>query len=1077
MTRNQRCLTIALVLTLLGLPGQGTAQRGTPKAVGKATLKEFTIRFERILDKTLDGLLPKLERLGGGKIEQRIIGTKLVVGGGTVRAQGLGLMLPQPPKYELTLKFTEVGDVKDVRKRMSISGTLQYNVIDHPGASSGLLRGIVTLKGSFRGRVEIVAEVSDGEIVALVADSGDKSYRLGARDPRPVVTWTSTLAGTGDEGFVDGNGTAASFFEPAGVTSDDGFVYVADKRNEAVRKITPQGQVTTLARNLGEVSDVDTDTAGNVIAAIDFGAPEPLLRIDPVSGAVEPIIFNDGICPPSMLDTCDGRSPIGTMQWPQGIEAQGDLIYVSQAHYPPSLRMVLPDGYVMTIYEPAAENDREAPKVCSGPLNIPPSFNDMAKGINGEFYFVFPSTGCYAIYALQPDGTARRIAGNPQESGTADGGRDEARFFNPSGLAFDGSRYLYVADGHNLIRRVDVNTGDTVRVVGCLSHTEGFDCTNDFGFRDGDADFAQLDKPEHISLDQNGDLYIPDKGNNAIRFTRMVSDPVRTPFVDAFRPFGVEQGAKTTLEVRGRNLSLASGADLGPGIDVVLRNAGTRRLFLDISVAPDATPGPRALTIETPYGNTTTPPDLSLEILEPGFSGAVVTTIAGTGSWTPGSHDGPAEKTEIGFPAGIEMRDEERILFVDTLEQKVRLIASREGAIREVIELLLYAKDFRGELNPILNALGKLGLILRGFGIEAQMDTATETTLRPVAAEAVDEWCRQENGDCRRFAMPWMGASTPGATDDMRLDAKLFLPSDIAKVSDTTFMVADAGNFRVRIIGRDPKGAVAPEAAKIRTFSTDRYRSSPFSVGGLDADTGLVGFADQAMLQRVPLAPGGPKTNLMGLENDRRCVKAPEDALHPAGTPFGIASEGDVTLMADPFCQTIFRIDDATGEVEDVRGETRGGGLDVGPCSDGPIGFATFGAAVDIDVDGEGNIWVADTVCNSIRVIKNLGSPDDSLAGQLRDYLGSVAGHLPQAAATMIKQKLDSLDQEFLATNRWWVITVAGSPDGDSGYVDAPAQEALFHAPNAITTVDRDGTTFVYVSDALNRVIRRIEVP
>ena len=58
----------------------------------------------------------------------------------------------------------------------------------------------------------------------------------------------AVLAGSGNAAFGDGQGAAASFNSPKDVAVDmHGFVYVADQSNHRIRKVTPDGTVTTLA--------------------------------------------------------------------------------------------------------------------------------------------------------------------------------------------------------------------------------------------------------------------------------------------------------------------------------------------------------------------------------------------------------------------------------------------------------------------------------------------------------------------------------------------------------------------------------------------------------------------------------------------------------------------------------------------------------------------------------------------------------------------------------------------------------------------------------------------------------------
>jgi DNA-binding beta-propeller fold protein YncE len=97
-----------------------------------------------------------------------------------------------------------------------------------------------------------------------VADTGNHCIRV--ISPAGQVT---TLAGAPEPGYADGQGAAARFNFPVGVAVDaEGNLYVADTANHRIRKITPDGKVTTLAGS-GEPGDAD-GPAGEA----QFRAPE-----------------------------------------------------------------------------------------------------------------------------------------------------------------------------------------------------------------------------------------------------------------------------------------------------------------------------------------------------------------------------------------------------------------------------------------------------------------------------------------------------------------------------------------------------------------------------------------------------------------------------------------------------------------------------------------------------------------------------------------------------------------------------------------------------------------------------------
>jgi sugar lactone lactonase YvrE len=168
----------------------------------------------------------------------------------------------------------------------------------------------------------------------------------------------STFAGTGPTpGHSDGTGASASFFSPEGLAFDAaGNLYVADTGNHTIRKITPAGAVTTLAGSpevLGnadgtgdnarfrEPTGVATDGAGNVFVA-DWGN-NAIRKITP-AGAVTTVA---GL--PTVDGSDDGVGTNARFWLPAGVtvDAAGN-IFVTDSHNQ-TVRKITPDGTVSTI--------------------------------------------------------------------------------------------------------------------------------------------------------------------------------------------------------------------------------------------------------------------------------------------------------------------------------------------------------------------------------------------------------------------------------------------------------------------------------------------------------------------------------------------------------------------------------------------------------------------------------------------------------------------------------------------------------------------------------------------------------
>ncbi len=1099
----------AVAAWVIGCPpaapsGPGPADTGTPardtsgadSAATPISADNFTQVAERLDATLLNAVQTAVAQLSDAGLRansrSRIIAQSsrvlaeeidpLVVAGavGSVEISGTRLLQRWPPRYELTFAFTGYG----ADEKLKLDGGLDYNfVLDDsvdPPLPYGLYRGSVQIGGEFEGALELSASIAAGRTSAVRATSAAGELSSGPDAPPAFVTYVSTLAGTGQAGFKDGAGAAAMFDSPTGVTVDeDGHVYVADQGNGAIREIDLEGEVSTVSDVLQYPYDLGFDSLGLLVVSDQLGGSHgndetPLLRLvvhGDARGLITPIVKGTENYPGSVFPlcpiteyACDGRSPLSAMPWATGIDVQNLSVLVAEWALRPSLRLVLPDGYSMTML------DLDAPEssVCDEDHSGAP--RDLALGNHGEIYF---TSGCHVVRVFETDGRVRTLAGHPQTTlEFADGVGDEARFAYPEGLVFDGERYLYVADASNsLIRRVDVETGEAVRVAGCLAHTEGFDCTDGFGFVDGPGDSALFDSPYNVAIDRWGDLYVADQRNHAIRFIRIVSDPERAPSVHRFDPAVIQQGQSAKLTISGRNLATVRSIDIGDGVTVTVEQAGYQRVTAHVDIAADAAPGPRPLALTTAYGTLTTPDDLSFTVLSDHRGGAQVETIAGTGGAELDQLNyGAAQNTTFAFPGGMHAISADRLLVADPLEQRIRLIATRVGAVEEFFELLVYAAtgsdvDVLGGIIGVFDTIEKS---LDFFGISSGIVGQTEDALRDVAEKAVDEICATVGPECHWLSLPWAGTPyVPGEHNGFRLESTFFLPTDIWYAGNRRFYIADSGNGTIRVVGYDIE---QQQEAPMQVFSSDEQPDFPYAVTPMGTSI----FASL------------PSSMLVSQMSESSGAVNADYASIPRGVPLGMASGGTDSssddrsiFAADPLNATIWRIVDQGGvsEVRDIRGDIPS--FVIGKCVDGPATFATWGAPMDVAVDQTGTIYVADCGCNSIRVIKDagFGTDLDGLVGELRSFVASNQSRISAAAAQAIEENLRQFNTEFLDANRFWVTTLAGSPDGEAGYADGPAALARFNAPTAVAVASTGEATVVFVADTGNRRIRRIVVP
>ncbi len=279
---------------------------------------------------------------------------------------------------------------------------------------------------------------------------------------------TSTIAGNGSQGWADGTGTAATFYSPAGMTSDGTNLYIVDTNSSRIRTMNiASGVVTTLTgSSQGEVNGTLSAARFIIPTAITFDGDD-LYVIDGVnSSLIRKInLFS------SQVTTFAGSATLGNpvegavgtdarFRYARGLATDGDYLYVADTG------------------------------------------NNVIQRIG-----IHIGVGESTIFA-----------GNPASDGTQDGPGATATFSSPLGLATDGT-WLYVAEGSGYIRRINLATREVSTLAGQYSDSPGI--INGIG---GEARFYQ---PWALILD-GPNLYVADSGNNAIRKVVIATGEVST---------------------------------------------------------------------------------------------------------------------------------------------------------------------------------------------------------------------------------------------------------------------------------------------------------------------------------------------------------------------------------------------------------------------------------------------------------------------------------------------------------------------------------------------------------------------
>lgn len=363
-------------------------------------------------------------------------------------------------------------------------GQLRGTLADHPPSYDDVVAELAALAGQTppKGLAPVpspspVAEPS-ASATASVAPTASPAI---APSPSPTPKTTSavtTFVGGNGSGEVDGPAAVAMFTNIQGLAVDDqGNLFVTEGTAHRIRKVTPDGTVST------------------------------------ISGAADP----------GMLDGPAAAARFGRLAG-IAVATDGTLYVVDETNQ--SIRKIDPTQTVSTLAGDGGQGHVDGAGVAArfnNPLNVA-----LDRGTGN--LFVVELTGA-DVRQVDAHGNVTTVAGLYSQKGYLDGSATSALFWEPMQAALDGAGRLFVTDSVNgVIRRVD--PADAMNTVQTFSGSPPPVGTASVapvgGYLEGAPDTAQFNRPSGIAFDPRGFFIVADTLNNRLR--KLAADGTTTLF-------------------------------------------------------------------------------------------------------------------------------------------------------------------------------------------------------------------------------------------------------------------------------------------------------------------------------------------------------------------------------------------------------------------------------------------------------------------------------------------------------------------------------------------------------------------
>ena len=641
--------------------------------------------------------------------------------------------------------------------------------------------------------------------------------------------------------------------------------------------------------------------------------------------------------------------------------------------------------------------------------------------------------------------------GTPGSPNGDNGLATSAELNQPSAIALNSSGDLFIADtGDNEIREVNEATGIITTVAG--NGTAGSTGDANFQGNSGIPTDAELNGPEGVAVDPQGEIFIADTGNNVVR--EIMGGKIWLVAGTYTGGYNGEAGAFDTIELSGpADVAVDSTgnsvyiADTNNDLIRVVDRANNYSLTTIAGTPQNAGFGgdgkaaasaildlPGGLALDgsgdlyiADLGNN------RIREVTPGADGllsdGIINTVAGTGQSSYNGDGGPATSANLYLPGGVAVDSSGDLYIADSVNNRIRMVNS---------SLIISTvagdgdSDYGGDNGPATQAA-----LDHPFGIA--VDRSGDIFIADSYNNRIRE-VNHANGQITTIAGD--GAAAYSGDGGPAIDATLNFPVDLAlNAAGTDLYIADTGNNVIRTLN-------------LSNMVITTVAGNSQGTAGYSGDNGPAITAE-------------------------------------LNSPFGVALDSSGNLFIADTANNVIR------EVIESANTAAALGLGVGDiitvAGNGHAGYAGDGglptkaelnSPYGVVVDSSGNLFIADTFNNVIREVN--GGAITTYAGiqGLSGYYGdgglaTQAGlNVPNGVALDASGNLyiaDAANDVIREVNRQthFISTVVGNGT-DPGFAGdgAIARYASMYYPDYVTV---DGSGDIFIADARNDRIREVQ--